>query len=145
MEVGSGRGREDAAGDRSGRQDHGGGPGAVFDHLEDQIARTDSKAQVVLAADAILLSWFSTQNLTGVQALLGEHASAAARVTALLTAFVVVGLFLSLATGLVVICRGPGHQRVQRWSILGASHAAASQTSCSPLVSSTDVVLERPV
>ncbi len=38
-----------------------------------------------------------------MQALLGEHASAAARVTALLTAFVFVGLFLSLATGLVVI------------------------------------------
>ncbi len=104
----------------------------MFDHLEDQITRTDSKAQVVLAADAILLSWFSTQNLTGVQALLGEHASTAARVTAVLTAFVVVGLFLSLTSGLVVICRGPGCQRVQRWSILGASHAAASQTSWRP-------------
>jgi hypothetical protein len=76
---------------------------ALFDHLEDQINRTDIKAQVVLAADALLLGWFSTQNATAVQALLGEHASTAARVAALLAVCVFVGLFLSLASGLVVI------------------------------------------
>jgi hypothetical protein len=76
---------------------------ALFDHLEDQINRTDTKAQVVLAADAILLGWYSTQNLTGVQALLAEHATAAGRASALLIVLVFVGLFLSLASGLVVI------------------------------------------
>jgi hypothetical protein len=33
---------------------------ALFDHSEDQINRTDTKAQVVLAADALLLGWVST-------------------------------------------------------------------------------------
>jgi hypothetical protein len=76
---------------------------ALFDHLEDQITRTDTKAQVVLAADAILLSWYSMQNPTAVQALLAGHVSAAARASALLIVLVFVGLFLSLASGLVVI------------------------------------------
>jgi hypothetical protein len=76
---------------------------ALFDHLEDQINRTDTKAQVVLAADAILLGWFSTRNPTPVQALLAGHASAAARASALLIVLVSVGLFPSLASGLVVI------------------------------------------
>lgn len=85
---------------------------ALFDHLEDQINRTDIKAQVVLAADAILFGWFSTQNLTVVQSLLGKHAPTVARMTALLTASVFVGLFLSLASGLVVIWpRSGGSQR----------------------------------
>jgi hypothetical protein len=76
---------------------------ALFDHLDDQINRTDTKAQVVLATDALLLGWFSTQHLIAMQALLGGHAAAAARIAALLTAFVFVGLFLSLASGLMVI------------------------------------------
>jgi hypothetical protein len=76
---------------------------ALFDHIEDQINRTDTKAQVVLAVDALLPGWFSTQNPTAVQAPLGEHASTAARMAALLVGLVFVGLFLSLASVLVVI------------------------------------------
>jgi hypothetical protein len=76
---------------------------ALFDRLEDQVNRTDIKAQVVLAADALLLGWFSTQNPTAVQTLLGAHTSPAARVAAVLTMLVFVGLFLSLASGLIVI------------------------------------------
>jgi Family of unknown function (DUF5706) len=84
---------------------------ALFEHVEDQINRTDTKAQVVLAADALLLGWFGTQNPTAMQALLDGHASAVAQVTALLIALVFVGLFLSLTCGLLVIwprTGGPG-------------------------------------
>jgi hypothetical protein len=44
---------------------------ALCDHMEDQINRTDTRAQAVLAAAALKLGWFSTQNPTAVQALLG--------------------------------------------------------------------------
>jgi hypothetical protein len=76
---------------------------ALFDHRENQINRTDTKAQVVLAADAILLGWFSAQNPTAVQAFLAGHAAAAGRASALLIVLVFVGLFLSLTSGPVVI------------------------------------------
>jgi cobalamin synthase len=76
---------------------------SLFEHIEGQINRTDNKAQVVLAADAIMLGWFSTQNPSLLQALLDGHASAVGRATSLLIALVFVGLFLSLAFGLLVI------------------------------------------
>jgi hypothetical protein len=69
---------------------------ALFDHLEDPINRTDTKAQDILAADAILLGWFSRQNPTAVQAVFARPASAVARAAALLIVLVFVGLFLSL-------------------------------------------------
>jgi len=81
---------------------------ALFDHLEDQMNRTDTNAQVGLAADAILLGWFSTQNPTAVQALFAEHAPAAGHASALLIVLVFVGSFLSLASVLVVICLRSG-------------------------------------
>jgi hypothetical protein len=71
----------------------------LFDHLEDQINRTDTKAQAVLGADAILLGWFTMQYPPGVQALFAEHAAMAVGASALLIVLVFVGLFLSLSSG----------------------------------------------
>jgi hypothetical protein len=76
---------------------------SLFEHIEDQINRTDTKAQIILAADAILLGWFGTQNSTAMQTLLVSQASADGRAASWLIALVFVGLFLSLACGLVVI------------------------------------------
>jgi hypothetical protein len=76
---------------------------SLFGQVEDQINRTDTKAQVVLAADAILLGWFGTQRPNSIQALLAGHPSTEGWVTALLVALVFVGLFLSLLCGLLVI------------------------------------------
>lgn len=76
---------------------------ALFTHLEEQINRTDTKAQVVLAVDALLLGWFSTQNPTVVRGVLAQPAFGADWLGALLTLLVFFGLFLSLACGLVVI------------------------------------------
>jgi hypothetical protein len=76
---------------------------SVFEHVEDQINRTDTKAQVVLAADALLLGWLGTQNPTAMRALLDGHGSTLVRVTALPLALVFAGLFLSLMCGLLVI------------------------------------------
>lgn len=77
---------------------------ALFDHIEDLINRTDNKAQVILAADAVLLGWFGTQSPTVVQALVSGHGHAAVGFfSALLIALVFVGFCLSIACGLVVI------------------------------------------
>jgi hypothetical protein len=76
---------------------------SLFEHIEDQINRTDTKAQVVLAADAILLGWLGTQNPTAMQTLMDGHVSIGGRAAAGLISLVFVGLFLSLACGLVVI------------------------------------------
>jgi hypothetical protein len=75
---------------------------ALFDHIEDQINRTDNKAQVILAAGAVLLGWFGTQSPTVVQALVSGHAAVGA-VSVLLIALVFLGFLLSIACGLVVI------------------------------------------
>ena len=76
---------------------------SLFEHVEDQINRTDTKAQVVLAADAILLGWFSTlgPNLAG--RLLAADAPPAARATSAMVVLVFLAVFLSLAFGLLVI------------------------------------------
>jgi hypothetical protein len=37
-------------------------PWLWFDRIENQINRTDTKAQLVLAVDALPLGWFSTQH-----------------------------------------------------------------------------------
>jgi hypothetical protein len=76
---------------------------SLFEHIEDQINHTDTKAQVVLAADAIILGWLSTQKPNVVQAVFGSHAAAGGRFLSVLVVLVFVGLFLSLACGLVVI------------------------------------------
>ena len=76
---------------------------SLFQHVEDQINRSDTKAQVVLAADAILLGWFSTQNASLLQAIFNGQAAVAERIASLLVALVFVGLFLSVTCGLVVI------------------------------------------
>ena len=76
---------------------------SLFEHIEDQINRTDTKAQVVLAADAIMLGWLSTQTPNIVQAVFATHVSAGGRLASVLVALVFVSLFLSLAFGLVVI------------------------------------------
>ena len=98
---------------------------ALFEHVEDQINRTDTKAQVVLAADAILLGWLGTQNPTAMSALLAGHASVGGRVTTLLIALVFVGLILSLACGLAVIWpragRSAGSSLVYFGAIAGRS------------------------
>jgi hypothetical protein len=49
---------------------------SLFEHIEDQINRTDTKARVALAADAIMLGWLSTQTPNTVQAVFGCHVSA---------------------------------------------------------------------
>jgi hypothetical protein len=76
---------------------------ALFEHVEDQINRTDNKAQVVLAADAILLGWFSTLGPNLAQPLFAADATPTARATSLPAALIFLALFLSLASGLVVI------------------------------------------
>jgi hypothetical protein len=63
---------------------------------------------VVLAADAIMLGWLSTQNPNVVQAVFESHVSAASRLTSVLVTRIVVGLVVSLAFGLVVICPRAG-------------------------------------
>ncbi len=98
---------------------------SLFEHIEDQINRTDTKAQVVLAADAILLGWFGTQNPTAMQTMLDGHVSAGGRAASWLIALVFVGLFLSLACGLVVIWpragRSEGSSLVYFGAIAGRS------------------------
>jgi hypothetical protein len=76
---------------------------SLFAHVEDQINRTDIKAQVILAADAILLGWFGTQQPTSIRAILTGHTAASGLMSAVLTALVFVGLILSLTCGLLVI------------------------------------------
>jgi hypothetical protein len=105
---------------------------ALLDHIEDQINRTDTKAQVVLAADAILLGWFSTQNPTAVQALLAGHVSAAGRASAPLIVLVFVGLFLSLASGLVVMWPQAGASARATLVYFGGIVRRASQPSWRP-------------
>jgi hypothetical protein len=98
---------------------------SLFEHIEDQINRTDTKAQVVLAADAILLGWLGTQNPNTMQTMLGGQVSFGGRAAAWLIALVFVGLFLSLACGLVVIWpragRSAGTGLVYFGSIAGRS------------------------
>jgi hypothetical protein len=100
---------------------------ALFDPLDHQINRTDAKAQLVLAADAILLDLFSMQNPTTVQAFLVGHA-AVVRAPALLIVLVFVGLFLTLTSGLVVIWPRSGASGHSTLVYLEASLAAASRT-----------------
>lgn len=75
---------------------------ALFDHIEDQINRTDNKAQVILAADAVLLGWFGTQSPAVVHTLVSGRGLLGV-LSAVLFALVFVGFFLSIACGLVVI------------------------------------------
>jgi hypothetical protein len=61
-------------------------PWLWFDRIENQINRTDTKAQLVLAVDALLLGWFSTQHPIAVQTPSGEHEFTAAPMAASLRA-----------------------------------------------------------
>lgn len=83
----------------------------LFTHLEDQLNRTDTKAQVVLAVDALLLGWFSTQHLTVLRGVFAQPTFGAGWTSAVLTLLVFFGLFLSLACGLVVIWPRVGNSR----------------------------------
>jgi hypothetical protein len=76
---------------------------SLFRHVEDQINRSDTKAQVVLAADAILLGWFGMQPPTTLPAMLAGHVAVGGQASVLCSVLVFVSLFLSVACGLAVI------------------------------------------
>jgi hypothetical protein len=82
-----------------------------LEHVEDQIDRSDTKAQVILAADAILLGWFGTLNSNVLPALLAGNSAPSTRATSLLVASVFTALFLSVVSGLVVIWPRSGSSR----------------------------------
>lgn len=84
---------------------------ALLERVEDQIDRSDTKAQVILAADAILLGWFGTLNVNALPVLIAGNAAPAARATSVLVGLIVGALFLSVVSGLAVILPRFGSSR----------------------------------